>query len=156
MPSHQKWCWALSNMNVISIHKQAFPEYENEANTKRNLLLYHSSFPHHHTPWYPIKCQSAMTGVCLMLEEQLVVTGLTVVWSATQIFIVTVWVTDNFLAKNWSSIIRELSQYKDGMTWCHQATSHYICWPRSMSPYGITLPQWVYTPELLSSIIYLH
>ena len=32
------------------------------------------------------------------------------------------------------------------MTWCHQATSHYLsqCWPRSMSLYGgITRPQWV-------------
>ena len=31
------------------------------------------------------------------------------------------------------------------MAWCHQATSHYLsqCWPRSLSPYGITWPQWV-------------
>ena len=31
------------------------------------------------------------------------------------------------------------------MTWCHQATSHYLsqCWPRSLSPNGITRPQWV-------------
>ena len=31
------------------------------------------------------------------------------------------------------------------MAWCRQATSHYLsqCWPRSMSPYGITRPQWV-------------
>ena len=31
------------------------------------------------------------------------------------------------------------------MAWCHQATSHYLsqCWPSSMSPYGITRPQWV-------------
>ena len=30
------------------------------------------------------------------------------------------------------------------MAWCHQATSHYLsqCWPRSMSPYGVTRPQW--------------
>ena len=30
------------------------------------------------------------------------------------------------------------------MAWCHQATSHYLsqCWPRSMSPYSITRPQW--------------
>ena len=33
------------------------------------------------------------------------------------------------------------------MAWCHQATSHYLrqCWPKSMSPYGITRPQWVNT-----------
>ena len=31
------------------------------------------------------------------------------------------------------------------MAWCCQATSHYLsqCWPRSLSPYGITRPQWV-------------
>ena len=34
------------------------------------------------------------------------------------------------------------------ITWCHQATSHYLiqCWPRSMSPYGIFRPQWVKFP----------
>ena len=31
------------------------------------------------------------------------------------------------------------------MASCHQATSHCLsqCWPGSMSPYGITKPQWV-------------
>ena len=31
------------------------------------------------------------------------------------------------------------------MAWCHQATSHCLsqCWPRSLSPYGVTRPQWV-------------
>ena len=31
------------------------------------------------------------------------------------------------------------------MAWCHQATSHYLsqCWPRFMSPNGVTRPQWV-------------
>ena len=31
------------------------------------------------------------------------------------------------------------------MAWCSQATSHYLsqCWPRSMSPNGVTRPQWV-------------
>ena len=33
------------------------------------------------------------------------------------------------------------------LAWCRQATSHYLsqCWPRSMSPYGFTRPQWVNT-----------
>ena len=36
------------------------------------------------------------------------------------------------------------------MTWCLQATSHYLsqCWPRSMSPYGVTRPQWVNWSQL--------
>ena len=31
------------------------------------------------------------------------------------------------------------------MAWCHQSISHYLsqCWPRSMFPCGVTLPQWV-------------
>ena len=31
------------------------------------------------------------------------------------------------------------------MAWCRQATSHYLsqCWPRYLSPYGVTRPQWV-------------
>ena len=31
------------------------------------------------------------------------------------------------------------------MAWCHQATGHYLsqCWPRSVSPNGVTRPQWV-------------
>ena len=31
------------------------------------------------------------------------------------------------------------------MAWCRQATSHYLsqCWPIPMSPYGVTMPQWV-------------
>ena len=31
------------------------------------------------------------------------------------------------------------------MAWCRQATSHYLsqCWPRPMSPFGATRPQWV-------------
>ena len=34
------------------------------------------------------------------------------------------------------------------MAWCHQATSHYLsqCWPRSLSPYGVTRPQWFKSP----------
>ena len=31
------------------------------------------------------------------------------------------------------------------MAWCRQATSHYLSqyWPRSVSPHGVTRPQWV-------------
>ena len=31
------------------------------------------------------------------------------------------------------------------MAWCRQATSHYLsqCWPRSLSPHGVTRPQWI-------------
>ena len=37
------------------------------------------------------------------------------------------------------------------MAWCRQATSHYLsqCWPRSLSPYGVTRPQWVKTRKFI-------
>ena len=37
------------------------------------------------------------------------------------------------------------STFVQVMAWCHQATSHCLSqyWPRSLSPYGITRPQWV-------------
>ena len=41
------------------------------------------------------------------------------------------------------------------MAWCHQTTSHYLsqCWSRSMSPFGVTKPQWV--NDSFSSQFYL-
>ena len=36
------------------------------------------------------------------------------------------------------------------MAWCRQAAIHYLsqCWHRSMSPYGVTRPQWVQARSL--------
>ena len=40
------------------------------------------------------------------------------------------------------------------MAWCHQTASHYLsqCWPRSMPPYGVTMPQWVNMAALVYDI----
>ena len=40
------------------------------------------------------------------------------------------------------------------MAWCRQATSHYLsqCWPRFMSPYGVTRPQWVNLPYVVGLV----
>ena len=47
----------------------------------------------------------------------------------------------------WMSLylIDDKSTLVQVMAWCRQATSHYLsqCWPRSMTLYGITRPQWV-------------
>ena len=51
------------------------------------------------------------------------------------------------------------------MAWCRQAASHYLsqCCPRSLSPYGVTRPQWVNTlqintlrPDDISKCIFLN
>ena len=43
------------------------------------------------------------------------------------------------------------------MAWCLQVTSHYLsqCWPRSVSPYGITWPQWVKLLILMKQLWYI-
>ena len=40
------------------------------------------------------------------------------------------------------------------MAWCRQATSHYLsqCWPRSLSPYDVTRPQWVNQASMMAYI----
>ena len=59
------------------------------------------------------------------------------------------WVISCELALSWTSL--DLTDYKSAlvqvMAWCRQATNHYLsqCWPRSLSPYGVTWPQWVNT-----------
>ena len=51
------------------------------------------------------------------------------------------------LAHRWMSLklTDERSTLVQVMAWCHQAASHCLSqwWPRSLSPYGITRPQWV-------------
>ena len=57
------------------------------------------------------------------------------------------WVISCELALRWMSLdlIDDNSTLVQVMAWCRQATSHYLsqCWPRSLSPYGVTRPQWV-------------
>ena len=66
------------------------------------------------------------------------------------------WIPQNSIDDNKSTLVQV-------MAWCRQATSHYLsqCWPRSMSPYGVTRPQWVngvyYTqPQVARSIHFLY
>ena len=51
------------------------------------------------------------------------------------------------IALRWLSLdlADDKSKLVQVMAWCRQATSHYLsqCWPRSLSPYGVTGPQWV-------------
>ena len=52
---------------------------------------------------------------------------------------------DNALRWMPQSITDDKSTLVQVMAWCRQATSYYMsqCWPRSMSPSGVTMPQWV-------------
>ena len=51
------------------------------------------------------------------------------------------------IALRWTSLdlCDDKSTLVQVMAWCRQATRHYLsqCWPRSMSPNGVTGPQWV-------------
>ena len=57
------------------------------------------------------------------------------------------WSISCHLALRWMSLdlTTDKSTLNRVMAWCFQATSHYLsrCWPRSLSPYGVTGPQWV-------------
>ena len=48
-----------------------------------------------------------------------------------------IWMSLDFTDDQWTSV--------QVLAWCHQATSHYLsyCLPRSLSPHGVTRPEWV-------------
>ena len=60
------------------------------------------------------------------------------------------------LALRWMSLDQtdDKSTLVQVMAWCHQATCHYHsqCWPRSLSPYGVTRPQWVKFHSILQGV----
>ena len=57
------------------------------------------------------------------------------------------WVISCKIALRWMplDLADDKSTLVQVMAWCCQTTSHYLsqCWPRFMSPYGVTRPQWV-------------
>ena len=61
------------------------------------------------------------------------------------------WGISYEIALTWIPLTEDKSKLVHVMAWCRQATSHYLsqCWPRSLSPYGVTRHQWLKT-EFLS------
>ena len=63
-----------------------------------------------------------------------------------QILVINGWGISCEIALLWMSLVftYDQSTLVQLMAWCRQAPSHYQsqCWPRSMSPYGVTRPQW--------------
>ena len=63
------------------------------------------------------------------------------------------WVISSEIAFRWMPLVLtdDKSTLVQVMAWCRQATSHYLsqCWPRSLSPYGVTRPQWVSATQTL-------
>ena len=66
------------------------------------------------------------------------------------ILVIDGWIISCEIAVRWMSLdlTDDKSTLVQVMAWGHQAPSHYLsqCWHRSMSPYGVTRPQWVNTP----------
>ena len=64
-----------------------------------------------------------------------------------QILVINGWGISCEIALIWMSLdfTDDQSTSVQVMAWCRQATSHYLsqCWPTSLSPYGVTRPQWV-------------
>ena len=73
-------------------------------------------------------------------------------WNFNQAVFKLILVTDGW-GIFWETTIRRMSQdltddkstLVQVMAWCRQAASHYRSqfWPRSLTPYGVTRPQWV-------------
>ena len=63
------------------------------------------------------------------------------------------WVISCEITLRWMSqgLTDDTSTLVQVIAWCRQATSHYLsqCWPRSLSPYGVTRPQWVNVSAIL-------
>ena len=64
-----------------------------------------------------------------------------------QILVIDGWGISSEIALIWMTLdfADDQSTLVQVMTWCRQATSHSLsqCWPISMSPNGVTRPQWV-------------
>ena len=64
-----------------------------------------------------------------------------------KILVIDDWGISYEIALIWMSldVADDQSTLVQVMAWCRQATSHYLsqCWPRSLSPFGDTRPQWV-------------
>ena len=62
-----------------------------------------------------------------------------------QILMIDGWVISCEITLRWKSqgLTDDKSTLVQVMAWCRQAIGHYLnqCWPRSMSPYGVTRPQ---------------
>ena len=63
------------------------------------------------------------------------------------VLLIAIFTSSNDNALRWMpwDLTDDKSTLVQVMAWCRQATSHYLsqCWPSSMSPYGVTRPQWV-------------
>ena len=102
----------------------------------------YSGQPHHHT----LHLQSAMLSSVNSLAPRRfqfnirkIIFKLTLVNGG--------WGISYEIALRWmpQGLTHDKSTLVQVMAWCHQATSHYLsqCWPRSMSPNGVTRPHWV-------------
>ena len=63
------------------------------------------------------------------------------------ILVIECWGISSEIALIWMSLYftDDPSTLVQVMAWCRQAANHYLiqCWPRSLSSYGVTRPQWV-------------
>ena len=68
-------------------------------------------------------------------------------WFSSSFLVIDGWDISHEISSRWMSLdlIDDKSTLVQVMVWCRQATSHYLsqCWPRSLSPCGVTRPQWV-------------
>ena len=133
-------CRPLGNITVILILYTDF-----------KLILWTTSFgtPFEiHLMWMPQKLINSLAPGRLKVNFRWVIFKLILVVNGWGICCETVLI--------WMSLdhIYDKSTLVQVMAWCRQATCHYLsqCWPRSMSPNGITRPQWVNQRSMLDLV----
>ena len=110
-----------------------------------------SMWLNHDLTWYNIEYSNAMTNVEHRSDFNSLAPGRPGCHVKTAIFnlllLIGIFTSSNDYALRWMpwDLTNDKSTLVQVMAWCSQATSHYLsqCWPRSMSPYGVTRPQWV-------------
>ena len=104
--------------------------------------------------WIEHVTLAAFTGTTILLSWYPLINSLApgkFEWKFRYVIFKRIWVIDGWgfsceIAPVWMSLdfTDDQSTLVQVMAWCHQATSHYLsqCWPRSLSPYGVTRPRW--------------
>ena len=116
--------------------------------SQRASLVMQEALPCHDDIIMEAQLQLLQLGLVLTHWHLVDFNKVLVKWFSKFILAIDGWDISHEISSRWMSLdLTDKSILVQVMTWCRQATSHYLsqCWPRSLSPYGVTRQQWVNT-----------
>ena len=132
--------WACSCYSDTAPILQVPPLPQNFANSLKTQKF---------NPLHPGLFNSSAPGRCCSNFKSLI-------WK--QLLRITLMSNSSKMPLRWmpETLLYDKSTLVQVMAWCRQATSHYLsqCWPRSLSPYGVTRPQWVKKIKIIHLLLY--